>query len=135
MGDVPVAEVSHDDVLNLIHRLEKRGALEVGRKVLQYVGRVMRYAVSTKRAEKNPVPDTKDAMKPRPRVRHHAKLLVERLPEFYRKLKASRHDPVTKMALRWTILTMVRTSEARFFRPERSRAPGRTWSGESRPIV
>jgi len=124
MGSLPVSEVAHDDVLELIRRLENRGALEVGRKVLQYVGRVMRYAISTKRADTNPVPDTRDAMKARPRVRHHAKLPVEKLPQFYSALDRSQHDPVTKMALRWTILTMVRTGEARFFRPEEIEGSG-----------
>src|SRR5690606_36345670 len=63
------------------------------------------------------VPDAMAAMKPKPRVKHHAKLPVARLPEFFGKLAASGHDPVTKLAIRWTLLTWVRTGETRFFVP------------------
>lgn len=114
-GQLPVNEIKHADVLNLIACYEKREALEIGRKTLNHVSAVMRYAIATGRAELNPVPDTRGAMRAKPAVRHRARLPKAELPQFYRKLEASGHDRVTKLALRWTILTLVRTSEARFF--------------------
>lgn len=118
IGSVQINEVDHADVLRLIRDFEKRGILEQGRKVLGYVARIMRYAVATQRAKYNPVPDVREAMKPRPRTKHFAKMPVSRLPEFYSKLSVAKCDEVTKLALRWTILTMVRTNETRFFRIE-----------------
>lgn len=118
MGQRLIGKVSHRDVLDLIVRFEQRKALDLGRRVVQYVARIMAYAVATGRATHNPVPDTRGAMAPRPKVQHHARLPTRLFPEFFRKLAASEHDKVTKMALRWTILTMGRTAETRFFRPE-----------------
>lgn len=118
IGDVLIGKVAHADVLKVAHRIEKRGAHETVRKVLQYIGRIMRFAISTQRASRNPVPDLRDALKAKPKVTHHAKMPTARMPEFYRKLTGSKHDRVVKLALRWTILTWARTSETRFFRAE-----------------
>ncbi|QZD86733.1 tyrosine-type recombinase/integrase [Qipengyuania psychrotolerans] len=117
-GQLPIKEVRHADIMDLIARYEKRGALEIGRKALSHVSAVMRYAIATGRAELNPVPDTRGAMRAKPPVQHRARLPKAELPEFFSKLEDSGHDRVTKLALRWTILTLVRTGETRFFRPE-----------------
>lgn len=117
-GQVPVNEIRHADILDLITRYEKRGALEIGRKTLNHVSSVMRYAIASGRAELNPVPETRGTMRAKPAVKHRAQLPKAELPQFFRKLEASGHDRVTKLALRWTILTLVRTGETRFFKPE-----------------
>lgn len=117
LGSIPMAEVSHDDVLRLIRRFEDRNTIEIGRKTLGFVSRIMVYAKAAGKAKADLVPDAMAAMKPKPRVKHHAKLPVARLPEFFSKLAASGHDPVTKLAIRWTLLTWVRTGETRFFVP------------------
>jgi integrase len=117
-GQLPVSEISHADILELIRRFEMRSALEIGRKAINHVSAVMRHAIATGRAEKNPVPDTRGSMKVKPAIKHRSRLPKRELPEFYRRLNASGHDPVTKLALRWTILTMVRTGETRFFKSE-----------------
>ncbi len=115
IGAIPIAEVSHRDILDLIARYERREALEVARKVLNHVSAIMRYAIASgRRSAADPVPDTRDSMAPRPQVQHMAKLPRGRLLEFYGRLNDSKHDPVTKLALKWTILTMVRTNETRF---------------------
>lgn len=117
LGSIPIGEVAHDDVLALIRRFEKRDTIEIGRKTLRFVSRIMRYAKAAGKAVADPVPDAMAAMKPKPRVKHHAKLPVGRLPEFFGRLASSGHDPVTKLAIRWTLLTWVRTGETRFFVP------------------
>lgn len=117
-GNLPVSEVTHADILELIARFEKRGALEIGRKAINHVSAVMRHAIATGRASSNPVPDTRASMMAKPPVQHRARLSKGELPEFFSRLEASEHDVTTKLALRWTILTMVRTGETRFFRPQ-----------------
>jgi len=65
IGAIPIAEVSHRDILDLIAHYEKREALEVARKVLNHVSAIMRYAIATgRRSAADPVPDTKDSMAP-----------------------------------------------------------------------
>nr|WP_234035629.1 site-specific integrase [Erythrobacter insulae] len=117
-GSLPVSEITHADILDLIGRFEKRDALEIGRKAINHVSAVMRHAIATGRASLNPVPDTRGSMKAKPPVQHRARLPKAQLPEFYGRLEESDHDVVTKLALRWTILTMVRTGESRYFKPD-----------------
>lgn len=118
VGAMPLSEFSHDDVLRLIKRFEARDAIETGRKTLRYVSKVLQYGIATKRATNNPVPETMPAMKPRPRVKHYARLPKAELPEFYRRLSECSADKVTTLAIRWTVLTMVRTNETRFMKPD-----------------
>lgn len=117
LGAIPIAQVTHRDVHRLISRIEDRGALEMAEKTIQKVDAIFRYARATQRATDNPVPDVRGAMKAKPKAKNHTRLPVSRLPEFYSKLDRCQADPVTKLALEWTILTMVRTAETRFARP------------------
>lgn len=90
----------------------------MAKKCLGFVDKIMRYAAASGWVERNPVPDVKVVMKPKPKVQHRAKLSATDLPAFYSRLDHATNDTLTKLALRWTILTMVRTNETRFFRPE-----------------
>ncbi len=51
--------------------------------------------------------------KPKP-TQHRAKVAIKDLPDFFAKLNADGGDRLSHLALRWTILTMVRTQETRF---------------------
>jgi integrase len=51
--------------------------------------------------------------KPKP-VQHHAKVAIKDLPPFFVKLNKDGGHRLSHLALRWTILTMVRTQETRF---------------------
>lgn len=129
-GSRPIADIGHADMLSLIRRFEQRNALEVRKKTMGYVSRIMLFAKAEGKVRENPVPDIRDAMKPAPKVKHHAKLSAAQLPEFFGRLARSGQDPVTKLAIRWTILTMVRTNETRFFRADEIEGrgtPGLLW--------
>lgn len=117
-GNLPISEISHADILDLIARFEKRDALEIGRKAVNHVSAVMRHAIASGRTVHNPVPDTRPSMRAKPPVQHRSRLPKRKLPEFFGRLESSTHDRTTKLALRWTILTMVRTGETRYFKPD-----------------
>ncbi len=53
----PVGEIKPLELLEVLRRIEKRGALEKTRKVRQRCGEVFRYAIITSRDEYNPAPD------------------------------------------------------------------------------
>ena len=70
------------------------------------------YAIATGRAERNPVPDLRGAVKT-PVAKHHAYLKADELPEFLQKMEAYDGASQTKLALRLLLLTFVRTTELR----------------------
>lgn len=57
IGKRPIGEIKPLELLEVLRRIEKRGALERTRKVRQRCGEVFRYAIITGRAEYNPAPD------------------------------------------------------------------------------
>ena len=79
---------------------------------MQASGQVFRYAIATGRAEKNPITDLRGALKT-PVKKHQAYLKEHELPEYLKKLEAYDGHPQTKLALKFLLLTFVRTAELR----------------------
>ena len=71
IGSRPIAELMPADVLPVLQRVEKTGRIETAHRVRVLIGQVMRYAVSTGRAQRDIAADLRDALPP-PQVKHHA---------------------------------------------------------------
>lgn len=117
IGDRPIANITALDVLDVLRELEAKGILDTTRKVKQVVEKVFMYAIATGRAERNPVPDLRGALKV-PVVKHRSYLREAELPEYLRKLEAYDGSLQTQIALRLLLLTFVRTTELRAARWE-----------------
>lgn len=112
LGNRPVGEIKAPEVLAVLRVVEKRGALDLTRRLKQMCGQVFMYAIATGRAERNPVPDIQGALKT-PVHKNRAYLKQQELPEYLRKLESYDGDPQTKLALKFLLLTFVRTTELR----------------------
>ncbi len=64
LGGKPIAEISAPQLLEVIRRIEQRGALETAHRALGNCGQVFRYAVATGRAERDPSGDLRGALPP-----------------------------------------------------------------------
>lgn len=64
IGSRSVADLTALDFLRVARRIEDRGAIESAHRIMQNCGQIMRYAVATGRAERNPVADLKGALAP-----------------------------------------------------------------------
>ncbi|AWC74831.1 integrase [Serratia marcescens] len=113
IGNRPISEIKPLELLEVLRRIEKRGALEKTRKVRQRCGEVFRYAIITGRAEYNPAPDLSIALAV-PKQKNHPFLSAEELPYFVRDLEAYTGSIITKNATKIVMLTGVRTQEMRF---------------------
>jgi integrase len=112
LGERPISAITAPEILKFLRVIEARGTLDTARRVMQMTGQIFRYGIATGRAERNPVPDLKGALKT-PVVRHHAYLNAKELPDFLRALDSYDGTPLTKLALRLLLLTFVRTTELR----------------------
>lgn len=112
IGQRPISSIGAPDLLAVIRRIEGREAFETARKTLQICGQVFRYAVATSRAERDPSPDLRGALKAVP-VKHMARVSESELPELLRSIAAYEGEPETRLALRFLALTFVRTIELR----------------------
>ncbi|WP_208489229.1 phage integrase central domain-containing protein [Escherichia coli] len=113
IGKRPISEIKPLELLEVLKRIEKRGALDKTRKVRQRCGEVFRYAIITGRAEYNPAPDLAIALAI-PKQKHHPFLSAEELPHFVRDLESYTGSIITKNATKILMMTGVRTQEMRF---------------------
>ncbi|WP_423958168.1 tyrosine-type recombinase/integrase [Citrobacter freundii] len=112
IGQQPVNEIKPLVVLNVLRRMESRGATEKAKKVRQRCSEVFRYAIVTGRAEYNPAADLTSAMSGH-ESKHYPFLTVEELPDFFKALSGYAGSPLVVLAARLLILTGVRTGELR----------------------
>lgn len=128
IGGRSMAHLKPLDVMNIVKRIEARGAGEAAARVLQRVKAVFRYAVVHERIESNPMLDLKpsELLKPR-QVRHRAAMADKDLPAFLAILDTYQGDPTTLAALRLLMLTAVRPGELRGARWEEFDTEGAVW--------
>lgn len=114
LGARPMVAIKPREVMEVVKRIEARGAGETAGRVLQRVKAVYRYAVVHERIESNPMLDLRPAeiLKPR-QVKHRAALADKDLPPFLAILDAYRGEPSVMSALRLLMLTAVRPGELR----------------------
>ncbi|EEF3817304.1 tyrosine-type recombinase/integrase [Salmonella enterica subsp. diarizonae] len=112
LGQQPVNEIKPLVLLNVLRRMESRGATEKAKKVRQRCSEVFRYAIVTGRAEYNPAADLTSAMSGY-ESKHYPFLTVEELPDFFKALSSYTGSPLVVLAARLLILTGVRTGELR----------------------
>lgn len=113
IGGRPVAEITAPEFLRCARRMESRGAIESAHRMLQNCGQVMRYAVATGRADRNPIPDLRGALATPPE-RHYAAITdPKQIGGLLRAIDAYHGSLPTKIALQLAPLTFVRPGELR----------------------
>jgi integrase len=113
IGSRPIAQIEPPELLAVLRKVEKRGALEIAKRLRQTVGQVFRYGIVTGRATRDPSVDLKGALKASGRQAHHKALPREDLPKFLQALSNYDGEARTRLALRLVMLTFVRTTELR----------------------
>lgn len=63
-GTITINEISAHQVLDALRKIEARGTLETAHKTKQIASQVFRYAIATGRANRDPTPDLRGALKP-----------------------------------------------------------------------
>ncbi len=112
IGRHPIAEIKAPVILDVLRQIEKRGALDMAKRQGQVCGQIFRYAIASGKADNDPVPSLRGALKPSTNG-HHAAITADELPAFLRafeKIEGRMFVP-TKVMFRLMMMTFVRTSE------------------------
>ncbi|XSG85673.1 MAG: tyrosine-type recombinase/integrase [Methylohalobius sp. ZOD2] len=113
IGNRPLPEIEPYDVLTLIKGIEARGAIETAKRQRAVIDSIFRYAIQTGRAKTNPATNLVGVVKSK-RTRHIPAMSREALGPFLRQLEEfDRIKPITRLALKLTILTVARSAELR----------------------
>ncbi len=112
VGTRPVGEIKPLELLNVLRKIEKRGALEKMRKVRQRCSEVFRYSIATGRAEYNPAADLSSALEVH-QSKHFPFLKADEIPDFLRALEGYTGSKLVQIATKLLMITGVRTIELR----------------------
>lgn len=113
LGQQPIKEITAPILLNTLRAIEDRGSIETAHRTKQITGQIFRYAIATGRAERDPTPDLKGALRPA-KPKHLAALTTPK--EVGRLLVAIdefQGTAVVKAALKLSALFFCRPGELR----------------------
>lgn len=113
LGKRPIASITAPELLATVNRIVDRGAVESAHRVLQNCGQVLRYAIATGRAERNPAADLRGALPPVKQTHLAAIIEPNAIGGLLRAMDAYNGSLVTKCALRLAPLVFVRPGELR----------------------
>lgn len=95
----PIEQISPTDLLEVLKKVEARGALDVAARLRQRCEVIFKHAILTERASVNPATQLRGVLKTK-KVKHLNALEAKELPEFFTKLVA--HTFVRSQELRFT---------------------------------
>lgn len=114
IGRIPMSELTSGPVLDVLRRIEKRGAYEIASKAIDAIGQVCRYAAGTGRAKADVSQGLRSFLKTRPPVKHYPHVTEAELPELLTRIEDYSGTTQTKLAIKLLILTFLRTNELRW---------------------
>ncbi len=113
LGGRPIAEITAPELLGVIQRIEKRGALETAHRAMSNCSQVFRYAVATGRAVRDPSFDLRGALPPVKASHFAAQTEPYKVAPLLRAFDAYQGSPQVMCALRLAPLVFVRPGELR----------------------
>jgi integrase len=113
LGKRQIAEITAPELLEVIRKIELRGAIETAHKNLQICGQIFRYAIATSRITYNVSADLYRALTPM--VSSHFASLHDpkRIGELLRAIDAYDGNPINRLALKMEAYVFVRPGELR----------------------
>jgi integrase len=113
IGQRPVQDVTRPELVALVRKVEKRGALNVAGKIRQWLSQIFRYGLAKGSVESNPATDLDVVAAIAPRTKNHPHVPLSEIPILLGKLDAAKCDVMTRIAVRLLLLTGVRPGELR----------------------
>ena len=112
LKDQLVDQITPTDLLEVLKKVESRGALDVAARLRQRCDAIFRLAIITERATANPATQLVGALKTK-RVEHLKALEAKELPKFFSTLEGFNSHAVIKIAIRMIAHTcLLYTSDA-----------------------
>jgi integrase len=113
LGRSSMDAITPPKLLEVLRRIEARGAIETAHRALENCGQAFRFGVATGRATSDPGRDLKDALR-KPQVEHFPAVTdPKRLGQVLRAMAGYNGTPVVKAALRLTPMLLLRPGELR----------------------
>lgn len=114
LGSKPLNEITAPMVLNALKMIEARGAIETAHRIRQRMSDIFVFGIANGLCENNPAAIIAPALLPVKRSRQPAIIELKAAHEMLKRVDEEPAHPITKLALRFLLLTVVRPGELRF---------------------
>ncbi|OIQ80987.1 prophage CP4-57 integrase [mine drainage metagenome] len=113
IGARPLGEITAPELLEVVRRVEARGAIETAHRLKDAAGQVFRYGIASGLCDRNPAADLRDALQP-VKVKHHAAIIEPvALGKLLRDIDGYTGQPATLAALKLSAILLLRPGELR----------------------
>ena len=114
LGEMPISSILKQDLISTLRKLEAEGKYETCYRIRQKIEAIFSYAEIEEHCTGNPAKGLQQILT-KPQPKSHNSLPISVLPEFLKKMNEDKAAaPTTLLAMKFIILTFVRTSELRF---------------------
>ncbi|WP_437883708.1 tyrosine-type recombinase/integrase [Pseudomonas sp. LRF_L74] len=113
LGRKPFDSVTRPDLVELIRKIEGRGAHNVAKKARQWLNQIFRYGLAKGVIEQNPATDLDVIAAQAPAIKHHPHITFAELPELLALVETAKIHALTRGAIQLLVLTAVRPGELR----------------------
>ncbi|MGH8530163.1 MAG: tyrosine-type recombinase/integrase, partial [Nevskiales bacterium] len=113
IGSRPIAEITPQELLKALRRIESRGVLETAHRAHQNAGQVFRFGIATGRAENDPAASLRGALPPWQPKHYPSITKPKEVGDLLRAIDAYSGGLVVRVALRLAPLVFVRPGELR----------------------
>jgi len=113
LGDRPITTITPKELLDVVRRIEERGANETARRALLNCSQVFRFAIASSRADRDPVPDLRGALQPVKSTHFSTLTCPKAIGALLRAIENYQGSFVTRQALRLAPLVFVRPGNLR----------------------
>jgi len=127
LGSIPVSEITPVQVLEVLRRIEGRGAIESAHRALSSCRQIFSYAIATGRVDRNCCADLTGALTPTETTHLAAITDPNRFGQLLRLLDTYIGTPIVKAGLKLAPLLFVRPGQLRTARWEDIDLDGREW--------
>jgi integrase len=128
IGKRPISEITAPEVLALLRRIEERGANKMAFNARVVISQIMRYAIASGRAERDPCPDLRGALKPRTPSKNYAAITEpDKAGALLRAIDTYHGGAIVRAAFRLLPLVFCRPGELRLMRWKDVDLEGAEW--------
>ncbi len=113
LGSRRASEITPPELLEVVRRVEARGAIETGRRANQLAGQVFRFGIATSQCIRDPSQDIKDALATRTKSHFSAITEPVRFGQLLRAIDDYQGTPIVRAALKLSALLFCRPGELR----------------------
>ncbi|MDE7064080.1 MAG: integrase arm-type DNA-binding domain-containing protein, partial [Desulfovibrionaceae bacterium] len=114
IGSRPIAEITAPEILVLLRKVEARGIIATAHALKYVCSNIMRYAIATGRAERDPAADLRGALKPNIKKHRPALTNPEKVGRLMHSIYHYTGSLVVRSALQLLALTFCRSNEIRY---------------------